>query len=55
MAPGTAFTGNTFVDWLQLLVLPILFPTVVVPAAAALAMAKTEDVAPADADDGDVQ
>ncbi len=31
----TGFTGNTVVDWLQLLVLPVLFPTVVVPAAAA--------------------
>ena len=51
----TGFTGNTFVDWLQLLVLPILFPTVVVPAAAAWLTAKTEDPAPADADDGDVQ
>ncbi len=31
----TGFTGNTFVDWLQLLILPVLFPTMVVPAAAA--------------------
>lgn len=31
----TGFTGNTFIDWVQLLVLPVLFPTVVVPAAAA--------------------
>ncbi|MGD5691048.1 hypothetical protein QUT48_22720, partial [Xanthomonas citri pv. citri] len=30
----TGFTGNTFLDWVQLLILPILFPTVVVPAAA---------------------
>ena len=36
MAPWkwTGFTGNTLLDWLQLLFLPILFPTVVVPAAA---------------------
>ena len=36
MAPWkwTGFTGNTLLDWLQLLLLPILFPTVVVPAAA---------------------
>lgn len=33
--PWTGFTGNTFVDWVQLLILPVLFPTVVVPAAAA--------------------
>jgi MFS family permease len=31
----TGFTGNTFVDWVQLLILPVLFPTVVVPATAA--------------------
>ncbi len=31
----TGFTGNTFVDWMQLLILPVLFPTMVVPAAAA--------------------
>ena len=31
----TGFTGNTFVDWVQLLILPVLFPTVVVPVAAA--------------------
>lgn len=31
----TGFTGNTVVDWVQLLVLPVLFPTMVVPAAAA--------------------
>ena len=38
----TGFTGNTFLDWLQLLILPILFPTVVVPAAAAWLTAKQE-------------
>ena len=31
----TGFTGNTFVDWVQLLILPVLFPTLIVPAAAA--------------------
>lgn len=36
MAPWdwTGFTGNTLLDWVQLLFLPIVFPTVVVPAAA---------------------
>ena len=38
----TGFTGNTFLDWVQLLILPILFPTVV-PAAAAWLTAKRED------------
>ena len=38
----TGFTGNTFLDWLQLLILPILFPTVIVPAAAAWLTAKRE-------------
>jgi hypothetical protein len=38
----TGFTGNTFLDWVQLLILPILFPTVVVPAAAAWLTAKRE-------------
>jgi len=38
----TGFTGNTFLDWVQLLILPILFPTVVVPAAAAWLTAKQE-------------
>lgn len=37
----TGFTGNTFVDWVQLLILPVLFPTVVVPAAAAWLTATT--------------
>lgn len=37
----TGFTGNTFVDWVQLLVLPVLFPTVVVPATAAWLTATT--------------
>ncbi len=36
----TGFTGNTFLDWMQLLILPILFPTVIVPAAAAWLTAK---------------
>src|SRR6476620_8280718 len=39
----TGFTGNTFLDWVQLLILPILFPTVVVPAAAAWLTAKREN------------
>jgi hypothetical protein len=30
----TGFTGNTLLDWVQLLFLPIFFPTVVVPAIA---------------------
>ena len=30
----TGFTGNTLLDWIQLLFLPIVFPTVVVPAVA---------------------
>jgi len=38
----TGFTGNTFLDWVQLLILPVLFPTVVVPAAAAWLTAKRE-------------
>jgi Na+/H+-dicarboxylate symporter len=37
----TGFTGNTFVDWIQLLILPVLFPTVVVPVAAAWLTATT--------------
>jgi hypothetical protein len=39
----TGFTGNTLLDWVQLLLLPVLFPTVVVPAAAAWLTAKRED------------
>lgn len=31
----TGFTGNTLLDWLQLLIVPIVFPTLVVPAVAA--------------------
>jgi hypothetical protein len=38
----TGFAGNTVLDWVQLLILPILFPTVVVPAAAAWLTAKRE-------------
>lgn len=38
----TGFTGNTAFDWLKLLLLPVLFPTVVVPAAAAW-LAKEQD------------
>lgn len=37
----TGFTGNTFVDWVQLLILPVLFPTLVVPAAATWLTATT--------------
>ena len=37
----TGFTGNTFVDWVQLLILPVLFPTIVVPATAAWLTATT--------------
>ncbi len=31
----TGFTGNTLLDWLQLLIVPLVFPTLVVPAVAA--------------------
>ena len=39
----TGFTGNTALDWIQLLILPVLFPTIVVPAAAAWLTARRED------------
>lgn len=45
----TGFTGNTVIDWIQLLVLPVLFPTVVVPAAAAWLTATVADDAQDDA------
>jgi hypothetical protein len=38
----TGFTGNTLWDWLHLLLLPLLVPTVVVPALRSLAMARVE-------------
>ncbi len=44
----TGFTGNTFVDWVQLLILPVLFPTVVVPVAAAWLTATTPQPEPSD-------
>jgi len=36
----TGFTGNTLWDWLHLLLLPLLLPTVIVPALSPLAMAR---------------
>lgn len=42
----TGFTGNTVVDWVQLLILPVLFPTVVVPAAASWLTATRPERAP---------
>lgn len=38
----TGFTGNTFWDWLHLLLLPLLIPTVVVPVLAPAAMSRLE-------------
>ena len=45
----TGFTGNSVLGWVQFLILPILFPTVVVPAAEAWLTAKREG---AEADQG---
>jgi hypothetical protein len=36
----TGFTGNTLWDWLHLLLLPLLLPTVIVPALSPIAMAR---------------
>jgi hypothetical protein len=47
----TGYQGNTLWDWLQLLLLPLVFPTIVLPAAlrwiSGNAAALTEDVRPA--------
>ncbi|MGH2876625.1 MAG: hypothetical protein ACRDNJ_10810 [Solirubrobacteraceae bacterium] len=40
----TAFTGNTLWDWLHLLLLPLLLPTVVVPALMPMAKASGSPV-----------
>jgi hypothetical protein len=39
----TGFTGNTAWDWFKLLLLPVLVPTVIVPAASALVTARFAD------------
>ena len=39
----TGFTGNTAWDWFKLLLLPVLIPTVLVPAANALVTTRFAD------------
>jgi hypothetical protein len=41
----TGFTGNTLWDWLHLLLLPLLLPTVIVPALSPIAMGHVTVVA----------
>ena len=47
----TGFTGNTLWDWLHLLLLPLLLPTVIVPALTPLAMRRVTVLGEEDDDD----